>query len=458
MTDRRHFLALMSGLMLSGCMAERDREAPVAPAAGAAGKRVLVIGAGMAGAKAAHDLREAGFSVLVLEARERIGGRIWTDRSLGAPLDLGAAWIHGAHGNPLTALARENGVPLHAWSYDSIDYFVGETGRLMDFYSAAADMESVLARAASRLGPQAQDASLRDALDQARAQGAFDGVGEADFGLARQIMVEQSFAAPVEALSLRGWMAGEAYGGPDYLFPQGYEALVAALLDGAEIRAGEPVSRIEYGPAGVAALTDGNRHEADFLVMTASLGVLQSGAITFDPPLPAAQRAAVQGLGMGVLNKLALRFPERFWTENRLMALRASDAEARWPSWFNLTGMTGEPLLVGLNGGSVGRGLEALDDDAILDEAMAALRGMYGAAVPDPTGHAITRWGEDRFALGSYSHVPPGVPVSARNAFDQMLDGTLAIAGEAWSADHPSTVHGAYLSGLAAARRIRERV
>lgn len=453
MTDRRGFLALLGGLMISACTGERYRETPVAPIAGAAGRRVIVIGAGMAGAKAAHDLRQAGFSVTVLEARERIGGRIWTDRSLGVPLDLGAAWIHGAHGNPLTALARDNDVPLFEWDYNNLAYFEGETGRRSDFNRLALGLEGALYRTAAQGGA---DMSVGEALEIVRA-GRFAEANAADFALARQLLIEMPVAAQVDRLSAAGLMAGESYGGPDYLFPQGYEALVAALMEGVELRAGETVRRIEYGPSGAAAITDEARHEADFLVLTASLGVLQSGAIAFDPPLPAAQAAAVEGLGMGVLNKLYLRFPEVFWPERRNMILRASDAEARWPAWFNLAGITGEPLLVALNGGSVGRALEPLSDAEILDEATQALRGLFGADIPDPTGHLITRWAEDPLALGSYSYIPAGAALSARSAFDEML-GAMAVAGEAWSADHPSTVHGAYLSGRAAAERIRARV
>ena len=114
---RRHAMKMLTSLVLAAC---GYREKAVTPLPQAAGKRALVIGAGMAGAKAARDLTQAGLTVTVLEARNRIGGRTWSDTSLGLPLDLGASWVHGTRGNPMTKLAQDLKMPMIDWDYGNM--------------------------------------------------------------------------------------------------------------------------------------------------------------------------------------------------------------------------------------------------------------------------------------------------------------------------------------------------
>lgn len=452
MHDRRTFIAILTCALLNGCGLYREEK--VTPIENAKDKQVLVIGAGMAGAKAARDLVDAGFNVTVIEARNRIGGRIWSDRSMGRAIDLGAAWIHGIDGNPLTALAKREKTPLVKWDYFKLKYFAGEDGSRTALYGTMLRLEGKLYGIAERLYAENPGATVQDVVDIATDEGVFDSLSEAEIELIKELAIEQSSAEDAAALGLANLLSGEGFGGPDVLFPNGYDQLVEALLRGVDTRLETAVSRIDHAGPSVAVETTAGRFEADFVVVTASLGVLKTGAIDFNPPLPAAKKAAIDDLKMGVLNKVCLKFPHTFWDQNTNMLLRTPDAEATWPAWFNLINVTGEPILLALNAGPYARALEKKADAEIIDLAMASLKSMYGADIPAPTDHLITRWEEDPFAYGSYSYIAPGATDDASDRLADPLGDTVFFAGEACMRDYPATVHGAYLSGLSASRKI----
>jgi monoamine oxidase len=185
------------------------------------------------------------------------------------------------------------------------------------------------------------------------------------------------------------------------------------------------------------------------------LGVLQSGRVAFGQPLARKRQAAIDTLGMGLLNKVFLRFdkkpdvPSVDWFE-KLDAPRKL-----FPEWVNLAHVLGAPVLLGFNAAASADDLETASDKETVSAATDALRAMFGSRFPAPVASQITRWRADPLALGSYSYHAVG---AARTARDDLAgadwDGRIVFAGEACSADHPSTVHGAWMSGLEAAGEI----
>lgn len=417
----------------------------------AGGWRVLVIGAGMAGLSAARSLHRAGAEVTVLEARNRIGGRVWTDRGWpDLPVDLGASWNHGATGNPVTALARDAGLRMVETRYDSGAAFrdgeeVDELPDPFDLLYAAqdaafdADGDRSIAEALEAL-PDWQDLppSDRDAMRAA---------------LYRNIELE--YAADWTALSARHFDAGEAFGGAELIFPDGYDQVPQHAAQGLDIRLGAEVRQVQATAAGVAViLAAGERLEADAAICTLPLGVLQAGSVAFDPPLSHARQTAIETLGMGLLNKLWLRFdapppvPDVDWLTNR------GDPQDLWPEFVNLRGT---PLLLGFNAAARADEVERWGDADALASATDTLRAMFGSRFPAPIAGKATRWRGDALALGSYSFLPVGADPDHRAALGGTdWDGRLAFAGEAASVDHASTVHGAWLSGAEAAQALME--
>ena len=429
---------------------------PWAGARAATGLRVAVIGGGMAGLGAARALVDSGAEVTVLEARDRIGGRVWTSRVwTDQPVDLGASWIHGARGNPLTALADAATARRAVTSYDRAAAWDAE-GRPVNLDRDHEHAGDVIERARARVEDADTDTSLRAAVEGGRDWQALDTAARRRFRYVVNAAVEQEYAADWDRLSAWHFDDGGAYGGPDQLFPDGYDALPRYLAQGLDIRLGTVVQGLAPDGAGVAVtLADGGSLRADRAVVAVPLGVLQAGDLRFGAGLDQRRTAAIRDLGMGLLNKCWLRFDRPFWPATLDWLGFLGPTDGLWQEWVSMTRAAGAPVLVGFNAGTVAREIESLDDAATVASAMAALRAMFGTRVPAPLGAQVTRWSRDPFARGSYSCLPPGTSTRTRRALSGTdWNGRIGFAGEATSPDHPSTVHGAYASGLSIAREI----
>ncbi len=449
--DRRTFLRGVVGasaaVALAGCASPRPRD----PVPG----RAMVVGAGAAGLAAAQHLAGAGQTVTVLEARDRIGGRAWSSDALGPAVDLGASWIHGIDGNPLVPLARAAGVRFTKTSFDRFATFAPDgrrlaaidEGRLWDRWL---DVQSALTRAAREQGA---DRSVADLLEATLGTSADDGEVEAYVRWAADLEIGMDLAADLTALSGLALEDGEAFGGLWVMLDGGYRKLLEPVAGGLDIRLEQPVASIETtGPAVVVTTADGTAHQADRAVVTLPLGVLKAGDVAFRPALPDAVAGAIERLGMGSFLKAALRMPERAWPGGADWLGRIGEPTFR--EFVDLEPVVREPIIVGFATGSEADRLETLDDTAVVAEAVAAYRAAVGGLARDPVDAVVTRWGHDPFARGAYSYMAVGSSPADRAALGEPLGPRVALAGEATSVRYPSTVHGAWLSGIDAAERL----
>lgn len=426
-------------------------------APGSAG-RVIVVGAGISGLAAARELEGNGHAVTVLEARERIGGRIHTSRAWqDAPMDLGASWIHETDGNPLTALAREAGARTVATSYDSsIGY--GRSGR--PFSDAETRRMEALQEQIEAVIARAQDADTDRPLREAVEAGlGWKSLSSGDRELAELLLnstIEHEYAGSLRQLSTWWWDDDAGFAGGDVLFPDGFGALTDYLARDLDIVTGRVVERVEWDEDGVGVHAGGQMLRADHAVISVPLGVLKAGAIEFSPSLPQPKRKAIEALAMGVLNKCFLRFPRAFWPTAVDWIERVSERPGEWTEWVSFARAAGKPVLLGFNAADYGRKIETLGDDEMVAGAMRVLRGLYGESIPAPVGHQITRWASDPYAFGSYSFNPVGSHPKMRDDLAASVGGRLHFAGEATARKHFATTHGAYLSGLRAARPVIE--
>lgn len=418
-------------------------------------RKVIVIGAGLAGLAAAQRMKALGHEVIVLEGRERVGGRIHTSRQWAdLPLDLGATWIHETTGNPLTALATEANAELTITRYqDSIGYdndgsewTTADEARLEALRKRIYDILEVAQEGDA-------DQTLHQALDSLVGPGAPAATRrEANFILSSEVEMEYSGSA--KQLSAYWYDRRKGYSGPDKLFAAGFRVIIDHLAAGLDIRTGKVVTRIDWSRPNVVVTTSGGEFTAPGVLVTLPLGVLKTGKPTFVPALPTTKQVSIATLGMGLLNKCYLRFSRAFWPADVDWLEYIPAAHGEWTEWVSFQKAAGKPVLLGFLAADDAAAKESLTDAQIIASAMTVLRAIFGPGIPEPIDHQITRWAADPFARGSYSFNAVNSTPAMRTALAAPLDGRLFFAGEATEQTRYGTAHGAYLSGLRAAKEM----
>ncbi|WP_338693479.1 NAD(P)/FAD-dependent oxidoreductase [Streptomyces sp. Q6] len=422
----------------------------------------IVVGAGIAGLTAARLLHAAGRRVIVLEARERVGGRMWTDRTAGFSVDRGASWIHGLTGNPLTDLVPAFGMETREFTVGSFqaggrpiaDHDASR--RLLDDDATRrwiADVDAADALFQRTIADSGPDESYAAAAERTLAATGWDPERADRVRSFYRHRTEEQCGAEVEDVAAHA-LDEDAIEGDEVIFPGGFDALPRAFAEGLDVRTGTTVTAVTRSADGVRVDTEVGSFDAAQVIVTVPLGVLKAGAITFTPALPDAVAGPIDRLGMGVFNKVFLQFPKRFWQDGVYAIRQHGRAGFPWHSWYDVSVVSGEPMLLTFAGGAWGREIERRTDDEVVASVLDSLRALYGAGVPDPVAHWITRWGSDPLALGSYSYVAVGSSHDDHDALAGPVDGVLHFAGEATYGHEPATVHGALLSGHRAAERI----
>ncbi|MEF3273124.1 MAG: FAD-dependent oxidoreductase [Chloroflexus sp.] len=399
--------------------------------------RVIVIGAGIAGLAAAHTLYAAGYPVLVLEARQRIGGRIWTDERYG-PVEFGAEFIHGQRA-ATWELVQRAGLPTSRWGRDRRFAIGGQLLAPDDPIGPA--VITLYQQICHYCGP---DLSVATVLDQLTP------------GPAVRTLVER-WLANIEGADLTRLSAAalarerrlSTIGEDNFHIDCGYHYLLAPLSTGLPIELGAAVTLIRWDDQqAVVTLTDGRQFRARHLVITVPVSLLRAGLPTFDPPLPAAKQVALAAIPMGHVTKLVLWFEQSFWPEFTVLSTDGVIA-----TWWPVTSAR-VPTLMGYIGGLQALTVADLGEEAAIAVALRELSALFdvNAAAYFRSGHLID-WSRDPWSRGAYTYSAAGT-LDGRIALAEPL-GPLHFAGEATvTGAEIATVHGAFESGRRAAREI----
>lgn len=446
--------------LLAAILAQRTTSASLlAPSvdAGIPKTKVLVIGAGLAGLSAAQKLQKAGCEVVVLEARKRVGGRLWTSLQWAdTPVDLGASWIHGTIGNPLTRLADEVQAVRLETSYDRSITYTSNGQELSEQQEKRLKNLQVRLRKALQTAQDADsDVAIAKVVDRLANEMEADPETVRLLNFIVSSEIEQEYAGSAKRLSTHWYDSAKTFDGEDVLFAKGYKVIVDLLAKDLEIRTDQVVTLVDWSDgSSVRVATRTSEFTADKVLVTLPLGVLKSASVKFTPALPEATAKAIDKLEMGVLNKCYLRFKEVFWPKNVDWLEFIPQRPGEWTEWVSFVRVAKKPVLLGFNAGERGRQIETWSDQKIVESAMETLRGTFGDQIPDPIDFQITRWASDPFAQGSYSFNPVGSHPKMRQQLAQPQGGKLYFAGEATQRDYFGTAHGAYLSGIRAADEI----
>ena len=411
---------------------------------------VLVVGAGVAGLAAGRVLAEAGKRVFLLEARNRVGGRIWSIPVPGSelPAELGAEFVHGRPPE-LLSLIQEAGLRIYELDGKQICF---EQGRLQE---CSSDATSSLFEELSENGP---DLSFAEWIEQKHipgkaAQAAMNFVEGFNAADARRIGTAALAKQQKAEDAIEGDLAFRIEGGysalPDFLLKR-FEAA------GGKIRLSAPVEAIVWQKDAVRVITQTDEFTARKCLVTLPLGVLQSGRVLFDPEpqdvMQAARRSA-----MGSARRITYLFREQFWKQNAVeMSFLFSD-EGLPRVWWTPSPKT-IPQITGWIGGPKALASEYSDDEQFAQSGLRLLAKMFSQTEDSLrallAGWHTHDWQRDPFSLGAYSYAPKGA-VDASEAMTMSLEETLYFAGEHTdTTGHWGTVHGALGSGQRAAKQI----
>lgn len=413
---------------------------------------VLVIGGGAAGLAAAQELTKAGLKVILIEARDRLGGRILTDYSAGFPVELGAEFVHGRSPDILQPAkdARLEMVEVAGEMRRKRNGLWGDSGDLM------AEVNHLF----ENMPAQQPDQSFKQYIDGSRYS--------AETKQMALNFVEGFHAADPERVSvhwlIRATQAEEQIDGEtSFRVRDGYNGLITAIareIDSkrCDFRLNSAVKEVCWRRREVVVKTPAAEFRAPRAIVTLPLDVLKSEAVRFDPPLGAKEQP-MRLIAIGPVIRVSLCFGDKFWEhrpEMRNLSFLFTD-DPQFPTWWSSNPLP-YPILTGWAAGKYARALAGLTRDELVRSALRSLGRILETDQSELRSRLqlglVHDWQADPFSCGAYSYVVCG-GLGAPLALAEPLEDTLFFAGEAANTEgHTGTVHGAIASGKRAAQEV----
>jgi len=423
--------------------------------------KVLVIGAGISGLAAAKNLNDSGYDVTILEAKDRIGGRLYTDRSLGVPLEVGANWIHdnNPETNPIMKIKKELGLKAHkcsvagpAVSFEVLD----KEGNKIEI--SGKDLEKIefrigiFAYLAKYLRPST---NISEIFTFVKKLGLLSFIEEeALFVLIQKIALEQ--AEDPEKVSIEALFEQEGFGDDEAVIG-GYDQIAYYFEKELhnKIILNSPIDHINYEQDTIKVISGSEKYEANAVIVTASLGALKKEVIKFTPELPIEKKQSIKKLGWGTLNKVMLKFVHKFWSDKDFIVI--TNKESNFHAWINEEPVCKEPVIVATISGKNAKKLENKPDEEVVQIALNELKAVYGNKVSELNSYYITKWSLDPYIYGSYSTNKAGENSQLlRKQLSTPVNSKLFFAGEATSVKVAGYLQMALQSGVREAENIKK--
>lgn len=433
-------LLLTPSLLASSCNSEESYTPN--------GKTVAIIGAGISGIAAAKKLKANGFNVLVLEAQDKIGGRLRTNRTLGVAFDEGASWIHGTNGNPISTLAQEAGMNT-AFTDDESIVCYDINGILRSdavFNAAEVELETILSTLKNS-GSASQ--SFETVFNNLHPTKVNDRLWK--FLLSTYVTFD---LGDLDKVSSTLYDEGEEFSGEERIAINGYDTISNYLANGLSVQLNQRVSKIDYLDTKIKITHNGTVTEVDYVIVTVPLGVLKSGNIEFIPALPSTKQNAIEKVGMNCVNKFLVTWDIAFW-DNEQYICYTPEIRDKFNYFVNVKKFQPSVnALMTFAYSDYARQTETMTDAQIVDEIMAHLRDIYGNSIPNPNNMIRTKWQTNENSFGAYSYTQVGTEIQHFDDLAEEIQDKLFFAGEHTHIDYFSTAHGAYLSGIREADKI----
>ena len=402
---------------------------------------IVIVGAGAAGIGAGLALTRLGVSFVIMEAKDRIGGRAFTDTtSIGSPWDQGCHWFHDATRNPLRAIAERVGHPFLAQDEEWATQWYVDGRALTDAEQGAGGMAMGAAFAAvEEAGAAGHDVSLAEAAgDLAEPYGPFV-----------KFVFEAIGSGPAEDSSAVDTARYDG-GSSDFPVSGGYGRLIEQLGEGLPVRLGCAVEAVTSAPGGLAVMTSAGALRPRAVILTVSNPVLASGRIRLDPALPSGLQTVLDDLPCGDCEKIAVELTGAALSgvdHGRFLAQHRGDMFSLQVRPF------GRPMALAFVAGETARRVQSLSANAAGTLLADVLVAVYGSDTRKSIGRtAVTGWSRDPDVLGAYSYAKAG-RAAARPALLAADLAPLFLAGEAHHISWFSTAHGAHVSGVEAAHK-----
>jgi monoamine oxidase len=399
---------------------------------------VIIIGAGFSGISAARQLKASGVGAIILEARDRVGGRAYTDtNTLGRTFDWGPHWLHDDGTNPLVPLARQAGTKLIESHYSNLGIFdQGALSPDIAYDDVRAATVAWTLRQTFAFGKK--DRSLGASLpNPTLAQKFFKTIGAVEMG------------EDPDLISLKDYFS-LGPGGDDLIPEIGMGPLAQAQTSGLDIRLNCPVSTVAWdGAHGVTVKGSFGQLTARKIIITAPTGVLASGAIRFDPALPQSTQAAISNLPMGALEKHAMVLSQ---SVPDLPEYAFSQSHVEQGLYHVLVVSPDKKMVTALIPGPISRSLFKEGQPAVEAFTDSLLKDVIGSQMR-VEARATTNWQGDPFALGSYANAKVG-HATAREIYAQPIEDRLFFTGDGADDKWSVTVGGAWRNGQKAAQTV----